>query len=78
MGYSSKRGLAALRKARTELDHIYFEKLDPDDDLREFLMKLSTIEDNLTIADEEGLSVATMSSWERFQELRKGLKGDDL
>ena len=74
MGYSSRRGLAALRKARTKLDRIYFEKLDPNDDLHEFLVKLAIIEGNLKIADEEGLSVATIPSWERLEKLRKELR----
>lgn len=74
MGYSSKRGFAALRMARTALDHIYFEKIDPNDDLYEFRVRLSIIEENLKIADEEGLAVATRPSWKRLQKLRDGLE----
>jgi hypothetical protein len=73
MGYSSTRGMAALRMARTALDHIIFEKIDPNDDLHEFQVRLSIIERNLTIADEKGLSAATRPSWKRLQKLRDGL-----
>lgn len=74
MGYSSTRGMAALRMARTDLDKLIHQKLDPNDDLYEFLVKLSTIKGNLKIADEEGLSVATRTLWEKLHELR----GDNL
>jgi len=70
MGYTSKRGFAALRQAKTELDNIEYMKITADFGTRGIVVlhcKFATIEGNLKIADKEGLSIATKELWDRLQ-----------